>query len=376
MRLRLLITVLIQLALLSCTSRQERNVSHSENKYALGFSIQHYDDYKLLTVHNPWQSANNIQFQYVLAAKGTKLPAETLKGRTRIDLPVQRIVCMSTTHLGLLEVLNEEHKVVGLSGTDYASNLLVRENIEKGLVKDVGYESNMNFEHLLSLKPDLVISYGISSEVSTVVGKLRELGIPVVLNADYLENTPLGKAEWIKYMACFFNKEELAEMHFDEVEAKYKELKHLVLEQKNRPKVLTGLPWKGTWYVPGGRSFFANYIKDAGGDYLWSENTQNESIPLSIELIFEKAAMADVWLNMGTLDVAENVLNIDERLGSVKAYKQNQLYNNTRRSNEFGGNDFWESGISRPDLILKDLICIFHPSLLPEHEFVYYKKLE
>lgn len=372
---------LILVFVLFTSCKQQKNVYEEggrvvEIKYATGFSITEYENYKLLRIHNPWQNAEDISYEYIIANKGVVLTKEILQNRQVIYTPVERIVCMSTTHIGLISLLEEEESIVGTSGLNYISNEFVVERAEKGLIKEIGYEQNINYEVLVSLNPDLVITYGIGSEISGIVNKLRELNLPVVLNADYLEVLPLGKAEWIKFISLFYKKDSIGLSRFKEIESNYLGLQKLVENVDVKLKVLTGLSWKGTWYVPGGNSFFANFIKDAGGEYIWKNNSNNESLPFSIEAIFENASDADVWLHIGNVHNKADIIKTDSRLAELEVFKKGKLYNNNFKMNVNGGNDYWESGIAHPDDILKDLICIFHPGLLQDWELKYYKKIE
>jgi iron complex transport system substrate-binding protein len=220
-----------------------------------------------------------------------------------------------------------------------------------------------------------VLAYGIQGETATQYKKLEELGIKVVLNGDYLESLPLGKYEWIKFLAAFFDVSSEASEKFTTIEREYLSLTGMCDSLKYKPKVMTGLPWKGAWYVPGGESYLAQMIKDAGGDYIWNDIQQRESVPLNFEKVIERGSTADFWINTGLSNSLNDILNEDMRLEKVKPFQEKRIFNNNAITNPTGGNDFWESGITHPQVILKDLIKIFHPELLPAHKLVYYKKL-
>jgi len=193
---------------------------------------------------------------------------DSLDKKKIIRTPVERIVCLSTTHLAFLKILNETGSVAGISGIKYISNPEIRDRFEEGKIPDVGYGQNLNYELLVNQKPDLVMAYALGSEVTAYSQKLNELGIPVVIIAEYLEETPLGKAEWIKFVGHLFGKEQEAIEFFNNLEKKYLELKKLTSYLSVKPKVMAGLPHKDTWWVPGGNSYLANLIADAGGQYL------------------------------------------------------------------------------------------------------------
>ena len=363
----------------SSYSNDEINSSNSGNpettiSHALGFTINYYPDYKLIKIINPWQGAKNIQFKYILVNKGKK-PPQNIDDAQVIETPIKRIICLSTTHIAFLDFIDKTNTLVGVSGSRYISNFKVIELIKKGEISDVGYDQNLNFELIISLKPDLVMSYGIGSEAANYIYKLKELGITVVINAEYLEQTPLAKTEWVKFMAAFYNAEKKANEKFTYIENEYNKIVELSKFANKKPKVLTGLPWKDKWYVPGGNSYLARLISDAGGRYLWEGNDSRESLPLDIEAVFEKSLDADIWINPGAAIKKEDILIVDKRLKNFKTYRENVIFNNNAILNEFGGNDYWESGIVQPHVILKDIMHIFHPELLKYHRLVYYRKL-
>ena len=365
-----------------------RNRSHDANSilpekkgeeinivYAKGFRIVEFPGYTMLNVQNPWQGAKDISFAYYLVNNDDDIPEE-LKGKTVIRTPVKRIVCLSTTHIALLEFVDEISSLVGMSSPQFVTNQEVKKALNNGEIIDVGYEKKLDFEKIVHLDPDLVLAYGINSEVTGYMKKLNELGITVVLNGEYLEKEPLAKAEWVKFIAAFYNKESVAFQKFDKMAQQYNSLKDIVSEESVRPLILSGLPWKGVWYVPGGASFAAQFIKDAGGLYLWDEDKSTVALPLDLETVYEKALKADYWINPGAASNIKDILRVDKRLGGFDVMQTGMIYNNNAVVNQNGGNDYWESGVTNPHLILKDLVKIFHPELLPDHNFVYYNKLE
>ena len=163
---------------------------------------------------------------------------------------------------------------------------------------------------------------------------------------------------------------------FSEIEKEYNKLKQKAQNINNKPVVLSSLPWKDVWYIPGGNSFQARLIEDAGGDYLWKNNESHESIPLSIETVFSEAQNADIWINTGTADSNKQILGVDQRFENFKSLKNKQIFNNNNKLSVNGGNDYWETGIVQPHIILKDMIKIFHPELLPNYNLYYYKHLK
>jgi iron complex transport system substrate-binding protein len=353
---------------------ENNNRLNNSNHYAHGFQIEQTGDVTRVTVFNPWEKADNVSIRYFLVEKNKPVP-DSLADERIIRTPVERVICLSTTHIGFLDALEETATVIGISGSQYVSSENIRKRMEKGEVSDVGYGQNLNYELIVSQKPELVMVYGIGSEVTSYVQKLEELGIAAVMVAEYLEETPLGKAEWIKFIGAFFQKEKEAQHFFEQVESEYHRLKKLAAETTEKPKVLVGSPYKDSWWIPGGNSYLANLISDAGGDYLGKENPSNESYVISFEHALTFANEADVWINMGNQASKDEILNTDERFKNFGVFKNGRLFNNIKQLNKHGGNDFWESGTVNPHVVLHDLIAVFHPELV-EKEMVYYQEIK
>ena len=206
----------------------------TSNLFAKGFHIEKYGELSRIDVFNPWENASGFSYSYWLVPKTMDVP-DSLASKRIIRTPAERVVCLSTTHIGFLHKLGMEDAIVGVSGKQYVSNEKVRANIEAGIVQDVGYDQNLNYELLLNLKPDLVMAYGVGSEVASYLSKLKDLGIPVAINAEYLEETPLGRAEWLNFVGAFFNREEDAERIFAETVEEYRQLKQRALALEKKP---------------------------------------------------------------------------------------------------------------------------------------------
>ena len=344
-------------------------------EYAQGFTMEKRDDITLLTVINPWQGAQNVMYRYALCPKGKKIPTEYAQ-YTVIHTPVERVICLSTTHVAMLSALGKMSSIKAMSGTAFVSDTVVRETIDKGLIDDIGYEQGLNFEKIISLNPDVIFAYSVGGEISGSMTRLAGLGQKVVFNAEYLERTSLGKAEWLKFMAAFFDCEAQVAEQFNTIRDEYLSLCQLVKDRAHRPKILCGLPWQGIWHIPGGESWMAAMIADAGGDYIWKENKSHESIPINIETIVYQGGAADLWINTGAARSLAEISSVDERLSLITPFREGAVYNNYARANAGGGNDFLESGVVNPHIVLKDMIHIFHPEVLPNHKLHYYMKLK
>ena len=355
---------------------QKRNqVPVGQGHYARGFSVSRHEAFKLIEVRDPWQQSRDVIFSYVLAPEGTDIP-DSLKHLPLIQTPVKRVVAMSTTHVAMIEALDEGESIAGVSGARYIYSPAIRSAFESGRIVDVGYGQGLDFEAIVNLNPDVMFLYGVEGNVMTILEKLTDLGIPAVFCGEYLETHPLGKAEWIRFFSLFYDKEDRADTFFMHLDSSYRALSSEVPENTSKPFILTGLPWKDTWYMAGGKSFAAQLIADAGGSYLWRDDPSTQALPLDLESVYLKAVRADIWINPGAAGSLSDISLLDERLGALKVMEQGQVFNNNARISPGGGNDYWESGTVRPDLILADLIAAFHPGLLPDHSFVYYRKLK
>ena len=368
------LTLLIILTLAGCSHPGAEHNSIPDNKYARGFTISDKSGVTLLRVRNPWEKAKNIEFEYYLIDKSAEIPPD-LKTRNIIRTPVESIICMSTTHLAFLDKLGEIESVTGISGAAYVSNPRIMERFSLGEITDIGYGMNINYEEIIRRKPDVVMLYGVDSEITGILRKFGDLGIPVVLNAEYLEADPLGKAEWIKVAGALYNKSEMADSLFRSVEASYNKLKELAATDSLKPKVLMGMPYREVWWVPGGESYMARMIKDAGGDYLGRNNSSHESYVISFEEALVWSGRADIWINAGMVHSKRDILEADERFAKFRVFQEGRIYNNNNRTTGSGGVDFWESGVMAPEVILADLIQIFHPGLLKDHKLYYYKEI-
>ena len=360
----------------NCVQSYNQNTDYFTQKstinYATGFTVKYHNNYKVVTVKNPWQDAKT-NFKYVLVQCGTPAP-KGFKENQIITVPVNTIASLSTTHLPHLAFLELVDKLVGVSNLKIVNTPEVVEKIKAGKIVELG-NNNVNVERLLELNPDLITTYGTGNQQTDNHPKLLEAGLKVAINAEYMENTPLGRSEWLKFTALFFNQEEKAEKIFRKISQNYQEIAAKAQAIKKYPKVFTGFNFKGTWYAPGCKSYVAQYLADAGAELLCVDNVDG-SIPLSFEDVFERAATADYWLNVSqSWQNLNDIITEDNRYGDFQAVKKGNVYNNNARLNENGGNDYWEGGISNPDVILADLIKIFHPELLPNHQLFFYQKL-
>ena len=332
-------------------------------KYANGFSINE----KALRVLRPYPGGEPIE--YVLYS-GDEVP-NTEANQRALKVPVRSFVSASTTLLPYWEVLGVKEGLIGQGAKSYVFEP------EKLMAEDIGPGYNVNIEKILALSPDVAFLYASLPSELDLAKRLESLGIKVVLAGEYLENHPLGRVEWLNFFAPLFGEhaEERANEYVSSTVQKYEELRMLTENVENRPEVILNASWGGAWHVPGAQSLFVHFIRDAGGTYNLDSSDRSDGIPMNIESIFAKSGKADFWLNSSAWNSLSDGLREDSRYSLFKAFKDGNVYNNTRRTNSTGGNDFHEGGVLKPDIILADMISILHPELIPNHELYYYKKL-
>jgi iron complex transport system substrate-binding protein len=343
-------------------------------RYAKGFDITSQDGKKIVRLFRVSQdnSANRDTLIYILVKKGDPKPLKTPKTMV-VEIPATKWVITSTTHIGFLEALGSENVLIGATSTDFIYSEKIQKQVKNKKITSLS-DQDLSAEVIVALQPDLMMISAFSSQEGNKSQKLIDLGIPVVINSEWLENSPLGKAEWIKFVAAFLDKDAKADSIFTEIEKEYKQYQKITEKVTQKPSVLTGMAYKGTWYVAGGQSFVARCIKDAGGKYLWENTPETGSFPLSLEQVYEKASNADIWINVDASQKAE-IEQTDKRYADFKPYKTNKIFNLRKRIAKNGGNDLWESGVVKPHLVLADFIKMFHPELLPQYEFYFYKAL-
>ncbi len=367
----------LMLALTSCHSSNsgtdDFNIPLYEPEYASGFRIDGAEGMKstMITVDNPWQGADSVRMHLFIARDGEKIPEgdniQVLEG------DAERIVAMSSTHIAMLDALGKVENVVGVSGIDYITNPTVQAHRDS--IGDIGFEGNINYELLLSLDPDIVLLYGVNG-ASSMEGKLKELGIPFMYVGDYLEESPLGKAEWLVAISEITGNRHEGEKIFKEIPEHYKELKELVAhEASSKPKVMINTPYNDTWFMPSSKSYAVQLIQDAGGDFIYHQDSGNESVAIDLEKAYELASQADIWLNPGKATSLEEVRSMVPKFADTPPFRNGMIFNNNLRTTAAGGNDYYESAVVHPDIVLRDLIKIFHPELVAE-EFVYHQKLK
>ncbi|WP_103072230.1 ABC transporter substrate-binding protein [Aquimarina sediminis] len=341
-------------------------------EYASGFTIQNKREYKEIKVTTPWPDAKE-ELVYILHPKGTPKPAVS-SNAIFIEVPIERVVVTSTTDIPMLEYMNLEQKLVGFPNTGYISSEKTRALIDNGAIKELGKEYNLNTEVVLELSPELVIGFTPNGDTKAF-DLIQKTGIPVVMNGSWMEKHPLGRAEWIKFIAAFFGKEKIAEDVFQNIKKEYLEATTLAQNTTTSPTVLSGSMFKDVWHVPGGDSFIARFLKDAHTTYLWADTKKAGSMALSFESVLEKAKNAELWIDSGSSKSLSELKENNHQYPLFSAFKNKAVYSSSLKTGSEGGLIYYELGPMRPDLILKDIIKIAHPELLTNYEPYFFKKL-
>jgi len=369
-----------QAAAASTSSTPANASSHGRAtvRYAKGFVLEYHDGYKVLRVLTPWRGAKE-GFTYVLVPRGGAVPK--LSGNeVIIRTPVRRFVVTSTIYVPYIAMLGLEDTLVGVAKGRMITTPSIAKRFAEGKIAEIsdgsgGMATNYNMERLLSLQPDLIMLYGTGNPTYDFHEQLHAAGLPFAINAEYMESTPLGGTEWMKFIAAFFDKDAEAEQIFAGIAARYEEEAAKAKSASTRPTVFRGMDYRGVWFMPGGGSYVAKFYADAGARYLWDDDHSQGSMPLTMEAVMLRARQADFWVDVGSCGSLVQLAGFDERYRLVRAFQTGRVYNNDARMSPGGGNDYWETGIANPDRVLADLISIFHPELKPGYSRVWYRQL-
>ncbi len=342
-------------------------------KYAEGFSIEKTNNLTLIHITNPWPGADK-SYTYALVEKGSGI--KNIEGIDAIvETPIKNIVVTSTTHIPSLEMLGETKSLIGFPNLNYISSERTRKAIEAGKIKELGKNEAINTEVLINLSPDAVVGFAVDGN-NTTFTTIQKTGIPVLYNADWTETHPLGKAEWIKFFGALYGKQKEADSIFNTIETNYLSAKKIAAQAKKTPTVLSGAMYKDVWYLPQGDSWAAQFIEDANGTYLWRDSKGTGSISANLETVLEKGKEAQYWIGPGQFTSLEQLQETHSVYTEFDAYKNKKVYSFTNKKGETGGVLYYELAPNRPDIVLKDIIKILHPELLPEHSLYFFSTLE
>ncbi len=346
-----------------------RIVTQSYPEYAQLFSVEYKKGYKLVSVKNPYDTTRVLK-KYILVTD-RKDSVITPTDGTIIEVPVKSMAIAFTTHIGYAKKLGILDKINGVSQRKYIKNSTVLDKIKQGKIKEFGPSHNINVEKLLNINPQILL---VAPFKDNRYEKITDVGVNLAINASYMENTPLARAEWIKFIAYFFNKEEKANHVFDSIASNYSRLQNLASDAKNKPTIFSGKKIGQVWYVPGGNSYIAKLFKDAGADYLWKENKSSGSLPLDFETVYMKAKDSEFWAikeNFNGDYSYKQLASEYVHYNDFQAFERKKiLFCNTAKK------PYYEEGILEPDSLLADFIHLIHPQLLPDYTPKFYEKLK
>ena len=286
---------------------------------------------------------------------------------------------MSSSHVAYMAALDEIECIKAISGTRFIYNEDVQKLVKAGEIVDIGSETAPNYERIIALKPDMVITYAIGASDNSHINILKKLGIKVLTIGDYLENSPLGKMEYVKLFGHLIGKTHLADSLFTAKCAEYINTKEKLAESMNGTSptpVLVNMPYKGAWYIPGELSYISQLVRDAGGVILGAKQGEHQSAQYGFEYIYSLALQAKVWLHPNALNTLGELEKENRMFRNIPSFKSGEVYNNNFRSTPEAGSDFWETGVVEPHIILQDLATILHPEIFGEKGLKYYHKLK
>lgn len=337
------------LILLSC--KQKNNFfAPSKNEYATNFFI----------------IENNGQLHITSAGDSISFPRNT---------KISRCIITTCSASAYLDAIGKFNCIVGVSSPEYFFNSKIEKGISNHTIENIGNDGTLNFEKIISLKPDLIITTH-NPNYERILNQLAKHGIKIIYIEEYMELHPLGKTEYIKLFGTLFGKMEKADSIYLSVKKNYIKLKKKALSTKEQPTIFTNIMYGDAWYMAGGKSFVSTLFKDAGGDYLWKNNSNTGTVILNFEEVFSKAKHADYWIGASNFNSKNELINSSYQYTEFDAYKKDQIYAMNKRENKTKANDYFESGNIFADRTLSDIIKILHPELLPDYELTYLRKLK
>ena len=339
-------------------------------KYAEGFSIRYFGNYKEVVVYSPWVKGTEYARYYLVDNINIKTPVNG----TKVQIPLNTLATTSVTHLEFLNLLGELQTITGVCSPGIIYNPLVLKRIGQGRIADLGDAFSINVERTLQLNPGAVMMSGYNQN-DPYAKRVTQAGIPVIFNNEWMETSLLARAEWIKFVGVFFNKEKLADSIFAGIDKRYNEIKSKAAKVKNKPTIMAGSNFRGTWYMPAGHSFMGRLFEDAGARYYFSSDTTSGSLPLNVESVLKNFSKTDIWLNCSFSSI-NDLIKADSKHAFFRPVVLKQVYNFNKRKITSGANDFWESAVARPDILLSDVIAILHPDIMPGYTLVYGERLK
>ena len=365
---------LVGLLLPACGGRQaapKQEVQAADTiRYARNIHIEYFDDYVSVRIRDPWDTLRQRQ-HYVLVDRHKPLPARLPEGGIVIRIPVEKAVIYTSVHTAIAEELGALDRVCGICEPQYITSPVVLERIAEGRIADLGVSTSPNVEKIIDIGTEMIIA---SPFENSGYGSAEKLGIPIVEAADYMENHPLGRTEWVLFYGLLLGEREAAEQVFARTETRYNELKALAASVQQRPSVLLERRYGNSWAVPAGESYIGVMHADAGADYVFRHLKGARSVHFSFESVFDQAGEADFWLlkyDTRTPFTYRLLKQEYEPYANFRPWKERRVYAcNTITST------YYDDITLHPDRVLEDLIAIYHPDLLPGHVQRYYFPLD
>lgn len=342
--------------------------------FAKGFSIENYDRYKKVSIINPENTKDTIQ-KYILYTKGINTDSINVDDAIYIQVPIRSMACMSTSVLGMMPILGLNDKIAGVGNSKYVYDNDIVAKIDSGYIKNISDGMSKNYEQIIMLHPDVLVVDDYSSDAKDK--DLTDAGINVMYMNNWKEPNVLGRAEWMKVMALLFGETRKADSIFDDIVNRYEEVKKEIGTLKDTVNVIWGMDFKGVWYVPGEYSYVTQLLGDAGCRFEYEKGAKN-STPYPLELIFSRHKKTRIWLCQPSDKIKSvgDMVNTNEKYKYFDAVNNGKIYSDRKRIGRNGGNDIWESGVYRPDILLKDIAKISHPELFPDYELVYWYEMK
>ncbi len=337
-------------------------------KYAKLFYISEENGYKEAFVKDPWDSTK-ILAHYVFIPKNER-NSSSIYNATIVRTPCESVACLSSPEIGFVSRLGLVSNVTGVSQIEYIKDSLVLQQVASGKTIDLGPFEAYNIELLMALNPEVLFAAPFKE---SKYDKIIQTGVPIAYCSSYMEESPLGRAEWIKFIALFFDKYDQACQIFNEIEKNYQSASALAKSLKQKPTVFSGKMFQNTWFVSGLNSYMAQFFTDAGGEYLWQDLKFSGSEPIGFERVYERCHASDYWV---ILEYAPGGYSYQKLITESDKYKNFEAYKNKKiiLCNTYQSS-YYEKGIIEPEVILKDFVKIFHPELLPEYKSVYFELL-
>jgi iron complex transport system substrate-binding protein len=296
----------------SSESRGESDIQH-----AVGFDLIDFQDYYVLHIINHFNDQADT-LSYVLYKKEASIPGK-FQGLPKIEIPIQKIALLHSSYVSYFDFCESENHIKAISEAKYIYNPSIYDAVQKGQIVEVGYGESLDKEKLLELGITAVVTVGFPNAPNKSKQVLAELGIPVLVFSDWQESTLLGRAEWVKVVAALTGSQALCKEKFVSIEQEYQRLQSLAAKVTDRPQVICNLPYKGSWYVPGGNSYMSNVFKDAGAYYPWSEDPGTGGIQIDFEVAYATGLQSDFWINP---DFANNIKKLLKRMSGLETFSQ------------------------------------------------------